>query len=138
MIVRDCRCRIGAHPGALIIVLSKAAGWLAVTPWDHQIVAPARENGVMTGCPLDNSSQYPQLVHSWFTNIACSRQVPPRRLNRSAPDIVSAFSGTASPFEKHRSDTIKGGAILSPILPRGAISPAINQGVSHAEWPKNF
>ena len=33
----------------------------------------------------------------WFINIACSRQVPPRRLNQ-APAIVSAFSETLSPL----------------------------------------
>src|SRR6266498_377903 len=43
---------------------------------------------------LDNSSCSPQMIHNWFINIACSRQIPTRRLNRSAPAIVSTFSGT--------------------------------------------
>ena len=41
---------------------------------------------------LDNSSRSPQVVNDWFINIACSRQKPPRRVNRSAPTIVSTFS----------------------------------------------
>jgi len=36
----------------------------------------------------------PQMMHNWFINIACCRQVPPRRVNRSAPEIASVFSGT--------------------------------------------
>jgi hypothetical protein len=30
---------------------------------------------------LDNSSRYPQVMRQFFINIACSRQVRPRRLN---------------------------------------------------------
>jgi hypothetical protein len=38
--------------------------------------------GVPSGAHvLDNFSRYPQIVHVWFIYIACSRQVPTRRLN---------------------------------------------------------
>ena len=40
----------------------------------------------------------PQVVYNWFINIAYSRQVSTRRVNRSAPAIVSAFSGTVFPL----------------------------------------
>jgi hypothetical protein len=39
-----------------------------------------------------------KVMHDWFINIVCSRQVPPRRVNRSTPAIVSAFSETSSPL----------------------------------------
>jgi hypothetical protein len=45
---------------------------------------------------LDNSSRYSQIMNDWFINIACGWQVPPQRLSRLAPEIVSIFPGTAN------------------------------------------
>jgi hypothetical protein len=41
-------------------------------------------------------SLYPQLMRNWFMNVACSRQVLPRRVNRLAPEIMSVSSETIS------------------------------------------
>jgi hypothetical protein len=41
---------------------------------------------------LDNSCRYPQMTVDWFINIACTRQLPQRRLNQFVPEIVIIFS----------------------------------------------
>src|SRR5216684_6545759 len=96
---------------------------------------------------LDNSSRYPHMTHDWFMNIACSRQVPPRRLNRSAPEIAGIFSGdmffTANSSLVGRSAASKGGVCATRAdsrlsCPHGTyFHLPFTKGVSHAEWPKN-
>ena len=65
---------------AFITVLGGAAA-----PWSPTY-------GTRNNDLLDNSSRSPQVMNDWFINIACSRQKPPRRVNLSAPTIVSTFS----------------------------------------------
>jgi hypothetical protein len=40
---------------------------------------------------LTVSPTFPILTHGWFIYVACSRQVPPRRLNHSAPENRKGF-----------------------------------------------
>jgi hypothetical protein len=62
-------------------------------------------------------------------------------VNRSAPEIVSAFSEEEfSHCEYCSSDTSKAVQVrpaLIAVLPHGANFTCYYQGVSHAEWPKN-
>ena len=51
------------------------------------------------GAMLDNSCRYPQMMDDWFINIACTRQVPRRRLSQFVPEIVIIFT---SGYERHR------------------------------------
>ena len=123
---------------------------------------------------LDNFSRYPHIVHGWFIYIACSRQVPPRRLNQSAPEIVSISSeglylhceyknsllgrlghqrGPRLPYglmnaahSRPRASTVRRLALQRmhatssgsrPSCAARSIFTCHDQGVSHAEWPKD-
>src|SRR6266540_1017969 len=82
------------------------------------------------------------MIHNWFINIACSRQVPTRRLNRSAPAIVSTFSGTFLHWDytgrpRERAAQIPLAPVLVLHVPHAAYFTCHYQGVSHAEWPKD-
>ena len=69
---------------------SQVAGKRANQHVPVESMPPAR---VPIGAPVvDNFSRYLHTAHSWFIYIACSRPVPPRRLNQSAPEIVSISS----------------------------------------------
>ena len=72
--------------------------------------------------------------------MACTRQVPQRRLKQFVPEIVIIFS---SGYEQHRPPRHGGAHIPSDlILVRRALPGAYficrHQGGSHAEWPKDI
>jgi len=52
---------------------------------------PSREARSPGDPPIDNFSHFPHIRHGWFIYITCSRQVPPRRLNQSAPENCEHF-----------------------------------------------
>jgi len=54
------------------------------------------------------------MIDNWFINIACSRQIPPRRLNRSPPEIVSIFSGDILSTAKNAGRLRAGGVARNP------------------------
>jgi hypothetical protein len=92
---------------------------------------------------LDNSFRYVQMMHNSFTYIACNRQVPSRRVNGSAPEIVAIFSGHILSTANSADPPPAGAAYLprTPILaPCGRTEPvstvSTKERASHAEWPK--
>jgi hypothetical protein len=64
--------------------------------WPIRSVATAQIGG--SAALLDNFSHYPHIAHVWFIYMACSRQVPPRRLNRSSPEFDRFVRGSLSPL----------------------------------------
>jgi hypothetical protein len=88
---------------------------------------------------LDNFSSSPQMMHSWFINIACSRQVPPRRVNRSAPrERILRISFPLRLMQAvHEQGRRKRRSPCFPSCRTGTDFTCHYQGVSHAEWPKN-
>ena len=68
---------------------------------------------------LDSFSHFPH-INTRLVHIACSRQVPPRRLNQLAPEIVSAFPEWLCLCSQYKNSLLRWlGRQREPRLPHG-------------------
>jgi hypothetical protein len=80
------------------------------------------------------------MMHSWFIHIASNWRLSPRNVNRTASEIVGAFSGTVFPLRMVQIGAGSGGVNSARSDSRPAPQENFKchyQGVGCPEWPKD-